>query len=88
MNQKAGRSGKSREAFIRAAIAGCEVKAPPPVDFNRYYREARRIGSNIDQIRRTAQGKKFIDVPLLERSIKELYRLETEVWNAVMRRNE
>ena len=80
-------AGMSREAFIRASIAGAKIQAPPSLDFLNYHRELRRIGSNIEQILRLANAKHLIDVPLLRKSLDELHQTQRTLWDEFARRD-
>ena len=86
LERKREKAGLAREAFIRAAILGALIKAPPSLDFIKYHRELRRIGSNIDQVLRLANTKRFVDVPLLKRSLTELHETQRHLWDEFAKR--
>ena len=74
--QKAKRSSRSREAFIRKAIEDVQIKELPPADLHKLIWEIRRVGNNIDQILMIANAKGILNIPDLRKAIDDLREAE------------
>ena len=74
--QKAKRSSRSREAFIRRAIQEVQIKELPPADLHKLIWEIRRVGNNIDQILMIANAKGILNIPDLRKAIDDLREAE------------
>ena len=74
--QKAKRSSRSREAFIRRAIQEVQIKELPPADLHKLIWEIRRVGNNIDQILMIANSKGILNIPDLRKAIDDLRETE------------
>ena len=74
--QKAKRSSRSREAFIRKAIEDVQIKELPPADLHKLIWELRRVGNNIDQILMIANSKGILNIPDLRKAIDDLRETE------------
>ena len=74
--QKAKRSSRSREAFIRRAIQEVQIKELPPADLHKLIWEIRRVGNNIDQILMIANAKGILNIPDLRKAIDDLREVE------------
>ena len=74
--QKAKRSSRSREGFIRKAIQEVQIKELPPVDLHKLIWEIRRVGSNIDQILMIANTKGILNIPDLRKASDDLIEVE------------
>ena len=74
--QKAKRSSRSREAFIRRAIQEVQIKELPPADLYKLIWEIRRVGNNIDQILMIANSKGILNIPDLRKAISDLREAE------------
>ena len=74
--QKAKRSSRSREAFIRKAIQEVQIKELPPADLHKLIWEIRRVGNNIDQILMIANTKGILNIPDLRKAIDDLREAE------------
>ena len=74
--QKAKRSSRSREAFIRKAIQEVQIKELPPADLYKLIWEIRRVGNNIDQILMIANTKGILNIPDLRKAIDGLREAE------------
>lgn len=75
------KAGMPRERFLRKIISGCQIHEAPPADFYSLIREVNRVGSNIEQILRSANAKYFIDVPRLRKDLDELEAIESDLWD-------
>ena len=74
--EKAKRSSRSREAFIRRAIQEVQIKELPPADLHKLIWEIRRVGNNIDQILMIANAKGILNIPDLRKAIDDLREVE------------
>ena len=74
--EKAKRSSRSREAFIRRAIQEVQIKELPPADLYKLIWEIRRVGNNIDQILMIANTKGILNIPDLRKVIDDLREVE------------
>ena len=74
--EKAKRSSRSREAFIRRAIQEVQIKELPPADLHKLIWEIRRVGNNIDQILMIANSKGMLNIPDLRKAIDDLREAE------------
>ena len=74
--EKAKRSSRSREAFIRKAIEDVQIKELPPADLHKLIWEIRRVGNNIDQILMIANSKGILNIPDLRKAIDDLRETE------------
>ena len=70
LTKKIRKSHLSREGFIRAAVAGKEVKDGPTADVPALIQEVRRVGSNLNQILKRANSIGLLDVPQLRKDVK------------------
>ena len=74
--EKAKRSSRSRESFIRRAIQEVQIKELPPADLHKLIWEIRRAGNNIDQILMIANTKGILNIPDLRKAIDDLREAE------------
>ena len=74
--EKAKRSSRSREAFIRKAIEDVQIKELPPADLHKLIWEIRRVGNNIDQILMISNAKGILNIPDLRKAIDDLREAE------------
>ena len=74
--QKAKRTSRSREDFIRKAVAEVQIKEAPPADLHKLIWEIRRVGNNIDQILMIANAKGILNIPDLRKAIDALREVE------------
>lgn len=68
------RSGRSREGFLRAVIAGYSLREKPDPEFYKMMRELSAIGNRVNQLAVKAHSLNFIDAPMLDE--------EAEAWRA------
>ena len=76
LTKKVRKSHLSREGFIRAALAGKEVKDGPTADVPVLIQEVRRVGSNLNQILKRANSIGLLDVPQLRKDVAALRTVE------------
>ena len=82
LTKKIRKSRLSREGFIRAAVAGKEVKDGPTADVPALIQEVRRVGSNLNQILKRANSIGLLDVPQLRKDLTDLRTVEKLIVNA------
>ena len=82
LTKKIRKSHLSREGFIRAAVAGKEVKDGPTADVPALIQEVRRVGSNLNQIMKRANSIGLLDVPQLRKDVADLRTVEKLVVDA------
>ena len=82
LTKKIRKSHLSREGFIRAAVAGKEVKDGPTADVPRLIQEVRRVGSNLNQIMKRANSIGLLDVPQLRKDVADLRTVEKLIVDA------
>ena len=66
------RSGRSKEALLRAMVKGYRLCEKPDPEFYQIMRELSAIGNRINQLAVKANALDFVDTPML--------REETEKW--------
>ena len=76
LTKKVRKSHLSREGFIRAALAGKEIKDGPTADVPVLIQEVRRVGSNLNQILKRANSIGLLDVPQLRKDVAALRTVE------------
>lgn len=81
LNRDVGKSGLSREAYLRALIHNMPLKERPPMEFTEVLHSLRQIGGNLNQIAIVANAKGFVDtasywenVRWLQESVGKLVR--------------
>ena len=82
LTKKIRKSHLSREGFIRAAVAGKEVKDGPNADVPALIQEVRRVGSNLNQIMKRANSIGLLDVPQLRKDVADLRTVEKLIVDA------
>ena len=82
LTNKIRKSHLSREGFIRAAVAGKEVKDGPTADVPALIQEVRRVGSNLNQILKRANSIGLLDVPQLRKDVADLRTVEKLIVDA------
>ncbi len=70
----------TREEFCRLALRGAELKEAPPAEFYSLIMEVRKVGVHLNQILRKANSIGLLDVPLIRKSLEELYKTEDMLW--------
>ena len=81
LTKKARRANLTNTAFVRRAINNTEVKEAPSVDVPVFLNEIRRVGYNINQLLKIANGQELVDVPQLRKTL-------TDCQNVLKRINE
>jgi len=76
LDRKVKKAGRSREDYIRKAVADAQIKEAPPADLYKLIWEIRRAGNNIDQILMIANSKGILNIPDLRKAISDLREVE------------
>ena len=82
LTKKYRKAGLSREGYCRRVLNDSVVKEAPPADLHVLIMEVRRVGANIDQILKKANGLGFIDLPMLRRELANLAEVERTIIDA------
>jgi len=73
------KSGRSREAFLRAMIEGYQLCEKPDPEFYKVMRELSGIGNNINQLAAKANTFGFVDVLMLEEESKKWHQFQLSI---------
>ena len=79
LNELVRKSGRSKEAFLRAMVKGyrlCEKTAP---EFYQIMRELSAIGNRINQLAAKANALNFVDAPMLSEEAAKWRQFQIEV---------
>jgi len=79
LNQLVERSGRSREAFLRAMIEGYQLCEKPDPKFYKAMCEISTIGNNVNQLAAKANTLGFIDAPKIEEEAKKWHQFQLSV---------
>ena len=82
LTNKIRRSRLSRESFIRASVAGQEVRDGPAADVPMLIQEVRRVGNNLNQLLKRANTIGLLDVPQLRKEVTYLRAVEKLIVDA------
>ena len=85
LTQKARKAKMSRESYCRAVLNGVEVKEGPNADVAQLINQVRRVGYNIDQILKIANGQGLVDVPQLRKALEETHQVAQQIIKAYAR---
>lgn len=85
LTQKARKAKMSRESYCRAVLNGSEVKEGPNADVAQLINQVRRVGYNIDQILKIANGQGLVDVPQLRKALEETHQVAQQIIKAYAR---
>jgi len=73
------RSGRSKEAFLRAVIQGYQLCEKPDPEFYKAMRELSGIGNRINQLAVKAHALDFVDTPMLSQEAKKWHELQIDI---------
>ena len=85
LTQKARKANMSRESYCRAVLNGSEVKEGPNADVAQLINQIRKVGYNIDQILKIANGQGLVDVPQLRKALEETHQVAQQIIKAYAR---
>lgn len=73
------KSGRSKEAFLRAMLKGYRLCEKPAPEFYQIMRELSAIGNRTNQLAAKANALNFVDAPLLNQEVKKWRQFQMEV---------
>ena len=79
LKQQAATAGYAMEPFIRALVAGVELKPHPPDTYRELLREMSAIGNNINQIAKAANIRGYARNEDVENALE----LQKQLWQKV-----
>ena len=65
LNELVRKSGRSKEAFLRAMVKGYRLCEKPAPEFYQIMRELSAIGNRVNQLAAKANALNFVDAPML-----------------------
>jgi Ribbon-helix-helix protein, copG family len=79
LSELVGRSGRSKEAFLREMIKGYQLCEKPDPEFYRVMRELSGIGNRVNQLAVKANALNFVDTPMLNQEAKKWHEFQLDV---------
>lgn len=73
------KSGRSKEAFLRAMVKGYRLCEKPAPEFYQIMRELSAIGNRINQLAAKANALNFVDAPMLSEEAAKWRQFQIEV---------
>ena len=83
LSRQSERTKRSKREIMYSAWKGLVVCEAPPADYFTLITELRRVGTNLNQLVKTANAVGFIDAPLLRKLADELHRTDRMLWEAI-----
>ena len=83
LSRQSKRTRRSKSEIMYSAWKGLTVCEAPPADYFTLITELRRVGTNLNQLVKTANSVGFIDTPMLRKLIDELHRTDSMLWDAI-----
>ena len=85
LNELVRKSGRSKEAFLRAMVKGYRLCEKPAPDFYQMMRELSAIGNRINQLAAKANTLGFVDAPQLKKEAERWHKFQADVERAFLR---
>lgn len=82
LTEKIHRSRLSREGFIRAVVAGVEIKEGPTADVPHLIQELRRVGSSLDRLSKLADDARLPEASQFREALEENRAVEKLIIDA------
>lgn len=79
LNELVRKSGRSKEAFLRAMVKGYRLCEKPAPEFYQIMRELSAIGNRINQLAAKANALNFVDAPMLSEEAAKWRQFQIEV---------
>ena len=79
LNQKAKRTNLSRGEFIREAITNKPIHEIPPIEYNKFIFELRRVGQNLNRLLQIAYSNGLLDVPKIRDCLNEIRTIDKNI---------
>lgn len=73
------RSGRSKEALLRAMVKGYRLCEKPDPEFYQIMRELSAIGNRINQLAAKANALDFVDAPMLKEEARRWHEFQIAV---------
>ena len=73
------RSGRSKEALLRAMVKGYRLCEKPDPEFYQIMRELSAIGNRINQLAAKANALNFVDAPMLKEEAQRWHEFQIAV---------
>ena len=83
LSRQSERTKRSRSEIMYSAWKGLTVCEAPTADYFTLITELRRVGTNLNQLVKTANAVGFIDTPQLRKLTDELHRTDRMLWEAI-----
>ena len=84
LDKKVGRSGLTREAYLRHLIGGAVPRDAPPADYYGMMKELHRIGNNLNQIAIKAHVLNVMDVKRYDEEVRKFNMAVRRITEAVI----
>lgn len=84
LDKKVGKSGLSREGYLRQLIQGAVPRDAPPSDYYSMMRELHGIGNNLNQIAQKAHVLNVIDMQRYDRDMRNFEQAVKRITEAVI----
>lgn len=81
LKQKAQHCCLTDSAFVRMLILGFQPKPKPEQEFYNALRNLSSIGNSINQIAAKANSLGFVDIPRLNKELRNLEKLKDDLYN-------
>jgi predicted DNA-binding protein len=78
LKEQSERTGRSKSDVLRAAWKRLKIVELPPADFSETVVQLRRIGSNLNQLNRTANAGE-VDIPEIRKTLSEISALDRKL---------
>ena len=79
LNELVRKSGRSKEAFLRAMVKGYRLCEKPAPDFYQMMRELSAIGNRINQLAAKANALNFVDALMLKEEARRWHEFQIAV---------
>ena len=79
LNEVVRKSGRSKEAFLRAMVKGYRLCEKPAPEFYQMMRELSAIGNRINQLAAKANALNFVDAPMLKEEARRWHEFQIAV---------
>ena len=83
LSRQSERTKRSRSEIMYSAWKRLTVCEAPTADYFTLITELRRVGTNLNQLVKTANAVGFIDAPLRRKLVDELHRTDSMLWEAI-----
>ena len=85
LNELVRKSGRSKEAFLRAMVKGYRLCEKPVPEFYQMMRELSAIGNRVNQLAAKANTLGFVDAPQLKKEAERWHKFQADVERTFLR---